>query len=61
MNITQKAAWHLAHRIRESFHESGGLFAGPVEVEEIYTGGFERNKHADKKRHVGAGRLARPQ
>ena len=29
LNITQKSAWHLAHRLREAMATNNGLFAGP--------------------------------
>ena len=43
LGITQKAAWHLSHRIRRAF-EDGGLapFAGPVEIDETYVGGRKK-------------------
>ena len=39
LGITQKAAWHLAHRIRKAWESKQGLFSGPVEVDETYVGG----------------------
>ena len=32
LGITQKSAWHLAHRIRKAWETDEGLFSGPVEV-----------------------------
>lgn len=55
LNITQKSAWHMAHRIREAFASDNGMFAGPVEADEVYMGGLERNKHKDKKLNGGRG------
>lgn len=55
LGVTQKTAWFLAHRLREAAEDSGGIFAGPVEVDETFIGGLERNKHASKKLHVGGG------
>ena len=55
LSITQRSAWHMAHRLRRAFAENGGLFAGPVEVDESYFGGRESNKHESKKRRAGRG------
>ena len=49
LNITQKSAWFLGHRIRAAFSTPGGLFGGPVEVDEAHFGGKERNKHMRKR------------
>ena len=49
LGITQKSAWHLAHRLRDSFASGGERMAGPVEVDEAYFGGRNANKHAHKK------------
>ena len=56
LGITQKSAWHLAHRIRETWEDKkGASFLGPVEVDETYVGGVEGNKHASKKTNAGRG------
>ena len=49
LDITQKSAWHLAHRLRDSFVSGSSRMAGPVEVDEAYMGGRNANKHAHKK------------
>ena len=49
LGISQKAAWHLSHRIRKAYETRGNLFAGPVEIDEAFIGGKERNKHASKR------------
>ncbi len=55
LGISQPAAWHLAHRIRKAWEDNGGLFGGPVEVDETWVGGKERNKHENRKTKAGRG------
>ena len=55
LDISQKAAWYLAHRIREGWNVDQRVFEGPTEVDETFIGGKEHNKHADKKLHQGPG------
>ena len=59
LGITQKTAWHLEHRIRKALEAQGVLFQGPVEVDESYFGGKEKNKHGSKKIKSGRGTVGK--
>ena len=50
LDITQKSAWHLAHRIRETWDRDVGLFGGPVEVDETYMGRKRKNMPASTRK-----------
>ena len=49
LEITQKSAWHLAHRLRTTFENGNPLFTGPVEADEAYLGGKRKNMPKSKR------------
>jgi len=50
LGISQKSAWHMAHRIRFALHSgSFDKLSGEIEVDETYIGGKARNMHVGKR------------
>ncbi len=50
LGISRKAAWHLSHRIRDTFADDVLQLSGTVETDETGIGGHDRWRHLDKKR-----------
>lgn len=54
LKVTQKSAWFMLHRIRKMLVENEPELLGennPVEADEAFIGGKERNKHYSKRRN----------
>ena len=53
LDITQKSAWHLAHRLRKMLTATGvAPMAGPVEADETFVGGKAKNMRAVKRNRL---------
>ena len=57
LDITQKTAWHILHKIRSVFSQNdSSALTGIVECDEMYLGGVEDNKHKSKRTEGTQGR-----
>jgi transposase-like protein len=59
LGITQKSAWFMLQRLRESCKGDKEALMGYVEADECYIGGKESNKHAHKKLKAGRGAIGK--
>ncbi|MBR3065573.1 MAG: IS1595 family transposase [Bacteroidales bacterium] len=57
IHVTQKTAWFILHKVRTLFNQyDTTALEGEVELDEMYLGGRETNKHESKKTERTQGR-----
>ena len=59
LNVTQKSAWFMLHRIRLAMQSGNGLMKGTIEADETFIGGKARNMHAGKRKAKGSGAVGK--
>ncbi|MYA59461.1 MAG: IS1595 family transposase [Chloroflexi bacterium] len=55
LGVQYRTAWYMLHRIREACASGEFRLDNVVEMDEVYIGGKEANKHAHKKLRAGRG------
>lgn len=58
IDVTQKTAWYMLHRIRLAMEDGngiGGQMEGEVEADETYVGGLAKNMHEARRERVITG------
>ena len=57
LDVTQKTAWFILHKVRTLFAQyDTPALEGEIELDEMYLGGWETNKHQSKKTEGTQGR-----
>ncbi len=59
LGITQKSAWFVLGRLREACGDDLSVLRGIVEIDEMYVGGKEENRHNNKKTVRGRGAMGK--
>ena len=59
IGIRQATVWFMLGRLREACGGDIGKLSGVIEVDEVFIGGKERNKHASKKLNAGRGSVGK--
>ncbi|HLW70259.1 MAG TPA: IS1595 family transposase [Candidatus Binataceae bacterium] len=56
LGVTYKCAWRIFKQVRSMLDEDDSpKLSGKIEMDESFFGGLEKNKHANKRQHLGTG------